>query len=211
MALYAVGDMRRVRRAAQRSPVGKLTPSAVYVHESALHGLPPILRLYEGCARRYIGRVEEANLIKLHTGEPMVSYLSYPKFETDPHPALAVSFTVHLQTFRLRESDCRTSNNPPILHRKEAFVLPDHPLQAKFARLTRQEESKGLFEETSRIGTRHGWEQRLIERGFALKGHRVVRKHGASLQEAYKVNDPLIPASSPEHAGAVPSTLAPTG
>ena len=178
VALHAVGDMERVRRAAQRSLVGKRTPSAIYAHESALNGLPPILRLYEGCARRYIGRVEEANLIKLHTEEPMVSYLSYPEFEKDPHPALAESLTVHLQTFRLRERDYRASNNPPILHRKETFVLPDHPLRAKFARLTQQEESKGLFEETSRIGTRHGWEQRLIEGGFALKGHRIVR-HGA--------------------------------
>ena len=201
LALYAVGDIQRVRRAAQHSPVGKRTPSAIYAHESALQGLPPILRLYEGCARRYIGRVEEANLIKLHTEEPMVSYLSYPQFETDPHPALAVSVTVHLQTFRLRERDYRTSSNPPILHRKEAFVLPDHPLQAKFARLTRQEEAKGLFEETSRIGTRHGWEQLMIERGFALKGHRVVRQHGTSQPGACKVNDPKIPASCPEQAG----------
>ena len=176
VALHAVGDMQRVLRAAQRSPAGKRTPSAIYVHESALEGLPPLLRLYEGCARRYIGRVEDANLIKLHTEEPMVSYLSYPEFESDPHPALAESLTVHLQTFRLRERDYRRSRNPPILHRKETFVLPAHPLHAKFARLTRQEESKGLFDETTRIGTRNGWEQRLSEGGFALRGHRVVRQ-----------------------------------
>ena len=175
VALHAVGDMQRVLKAAQRSPVGKRTPSAIYVHESALDALPPLLRLYEGCARRYIGRVEEANLIKLHTEEPMVSYLSYPQFESDPHPPLAESLTVHLQTFRVRERDYRTSRNPPILHRKETFLVPAHPLHAKFARLTRQEESKGLFEETSRIGTRDGWEQRLRTQGLALRGHRVVR------------------------------------
>lgn len=180
LALHAVGDMQRVLRAAQRSPVGKRTPSAIYVHESALDALPPLLRLYEGCARRYIGRVEEANLIKLHTEEPMVSYLSYPGFESDPHPALAESLTVHLQTFRLRERDYRTSRNPPILHRKETFVVPEHPLHAKFARLTRQEEFKGLFEESSRIGTRDGWEQRLRNQGLTLRGHRVVRQQHAS-------------------------------
>ena len=41
VALLAVGDMTRVQRAAQRSPVGKVTPSAIYVHESALDSLPP--------------------------------------------------------------------------------------------------------------------------------------------------------------------------
>ena len=175
VALLAVGDMSRVLRAARRSPVGKVTPSAIYVHESALDSLPPLLRLYEGCARRYIGRVEEANLVKLHTTEPMISYLSYPEFESDPHPALAHSLAVHLQTFRLRERDYRNSRNPPILHRKETFITPDHPLHAKFARLTRLEESKGLFEDTTRIGTRDGWMQQLENKGVTLRGHRVVR------------------------------------
>ena len=175
VALLAVGDMDRVSKAARGSPVGKLTPSAIYVHESALDRLPPLLRLYEGCARGYIGRVEGANVIKLHTDEPRVSYLSYPEFESDPHPALAEGMTVHLQTFRVRERDYSGSRNPPILHRKETFLAPDHPLHAKFARLTRQEESKGLFDDTTRIGTRAGWEQALSHKGVTLRGHRLVR------------------------------------
>ena len=178
VALLAVGDTTRVLRAARRSSVGKVTPSAIYVHESALDSLPPLLRLYEGCARRYIGRVEEANLVKLHTTEPMISYLSYPEFESDPHPALAHSLTVHLQTFRLRERDYRSSKNPPILHRKETFITPDHPLHAKFSRLTSQEESKGLFEDTTRIGTRDGWIQQLRDKQVRLRGHRVIRDRG---------------------------------
>ena len=175
VALLAVGDMERVLRAARSSKVGKVTPSAIYVHESALDSLPPLLRLYEGCAKGYIGRVDGANLIKLHTGEPKVSYLSYPEFDSDPHPSLAEGMTVHLQTFRVREREYRGSHNPPILHRKETFVAPDHPLHAKFSRLTRQEELKGLYEEPSRIGTRRGWEETLAERGFTLRGHRLVR------------------------------------
>ena len=175
VALLAVGDMARVLAAAKRSEVGKLTPSALYVHESALDGIHPLLRLYEGCARGYIGRVDGANVVKLHTGEPKVSYLCYPEFESDPHPALATSLTIHLQTFRLRERDYRGSGNPPILHRKEAFLAPDHPLHAKFSRLTRQEESKGLYEETSRIGTRCGWEEMLSAKGLTLRGHRLIR------------------------------------
>ena len=175
VALLAVGDMARVSKAASGSAVGKRTPSAIYVHENARDRLPPLLRLYEGCARGYIGRVEEANVVKLHTDEPRVSYLSYPEFEADPHPALAEGMTVHLQTFRVRERNYRGSRNPPILHRKETFLAPDHPLHAKFARLTRQEESKGLYEETTTIGTRRGWEQLLSGKRLKLRGHRLVR------------------------------------
>ena len=178
MVLLAVGDMANVVRAARRSAVGKVTPSAIYVHESALDNLPPLLRLYEGCARRYIGRVDNANIVKLHVDEPMISYLSYPEFERDPHPALAHSLTVHLQTFRVRDRDYLASRNPPILHRKETFVAPNHPDHAKFLRLTRQEAAKGLLEDSSRIGTRDGWIQRLRVKQVKLRGHRVVRDPG---------------------------------
>lgn len=173
--LYSIGAPGVVDGACQISEIGKLTPSALYVHESALDALSPILRLYEGCARGYTGRVDGANLIKLHRDEPKISYLSYPDFETDPHPALSFSMTVHLQTFRVRSRDYAKYRNPPILHRKECFVRPDHPLHSKFARLTRIEEDKGLYEDTSRIGTRDGWNDVLTAKGLYFRGHRLLR------------------------------------
>jgi len=135
---------------------------------------PSVLRLYEGCARGYLGRVEGANIIKLHRSEPKISYLNYPDFDADPHPALASSLTVHLQTFRVKTRNFHDGRNRPVLHRKELFVAPDHPLHAKFARLTRIEESKGLYEDTSRIGLEQGWGEVLAENGFYLKGHRLI-------------------------------------
>jgi hypothetical protein len=51
-------------------------------------------------------------------------------------------------------------------------------MREKFARLTTQEEKQGLLDDASEIGTREGWVKRLAERGFALKGHRLVRADG---------------------------------
>ena len=99
-----------------------LSTTVTYIHESALPHLAPPLRIFEGCARGYIGRIEGANLIKLSRREPKVSYLSYPDFENDPHPALAGSVTVHFQTFKVRFHDYRDRRNPFILHRKETFL-----------------------------------------------------------------------------------------
>lgn len=169
-----------VEKACRDSGIGKVTPNALYIHESALPGLSSILRLYEGCARGYLGRVDGANIIKLHRGEPKISYLSYPDFETAPHPALATSLTVHLQTFRVKTQDFRGRHNRPILHRKELFVAREHPLHAKFARLTRIEESKGLFEDGSGIGLEDGWEDTLANKGYYLKGHRLLRAGGGA-------------------------------
>ena len=45
----------------------------------------------------------------------------------------------------------------------------------KFAKLTRQEEKHGLLEDSRAIGTRNGWQIRLDERGFQVRGHRLFR------------------------------------
>jgi DNA phosphorothioation-associated putative methyltransferase len=173
--LFSLGKAGVVDAACRDASVGKLLPDALYVHESALGVLPPLLRLYEGCARAYLGRVEGANIVKMHRSEFRVSYLSYPDFETDPHPALAGSVRVDLQTFRVKFRDYTSYANPPVLHRKETFLDGKHPWHVKFARLTRLEEQKGLYEDGSRIGTREGWNRVLREKGYLLRGHRVVR------------------------------------
>src|SRR5271166_6536222 len=158
------------------STIGELLPNALYVHRDALDSLEPLLRVYEGCARAYLGEVEGANLIKLHRHSGKVSYLVDPDCETDPHAALLRSIKLSLRTRELDCHDYAKSTNPPILHRKETFLPPGHPLVAKFARLTRQEEKHSLLDETATIGTREGWERRLAERGFTIRGHRVVRR-----------------------------------
>ncbi len=183
--LFSTGKKEMLHQACRQAPVGKLMPNALYLHVSALPYLPPILRVYEGCARAYIGAVDGANIIKLHREKAQVSYLSYPDFDKDPHPALAASMVVPLQTFQIQYRDYRESHNPPILHRKEEFIPTDHPSHQKFAKLTRQEEKWGLYEDTATIGTRDGWERILEERGVRFSGHRLVCK-SLSMGEKYE-------------------------
>ena len=95
------------------------------------------------------------------------------KTTSDFGPACRASSSISCQT---ECTQYTASTNPPVLHRKETFLAPDHPLYAKFARLTAQEEKHGLLDEPSGIGTRDGWAKRLAERGFVLKGHKLVRK-----------------------------------
>jgi len=175
--LYSAGDPERVRAAATASPVGKLLPTALYVHNTALSMLPPILRAYEGCARWLVGTVADATLTKLATDKAKVSYLTYPRFDVDPHPALASATYVRIGSLDVDARDYTGSDNPPILHRKETFVAPDYPLYDKFRRLTEQEERFGLYEDDVRvIGNRVGWDERLAQVGVRLRGHRVVRQ-----------------------------------
>jgi DNA phosphorothioation-associated putative methyltransferase len=137
--------------------------------------MEPLLRIYEGCGRAYLGEVDGANVIKIHRRSGKLSYLVYPDFETDPHPALLRCVKLNLRTRQIECYDYSHSANPPVLHRKESFLRLDDELREKFARLTSQEERHGLLEDASGIGTKDGWGRRLAERGFKLKGHRLVR------------------------------------
>jgi DNA phosphorothioation-associated putative methyltransferase len=181
--LFRAGDAAAIDEACRRSPVGKQLPDDLYVHRSALDALEPLLRIYEGCGRAFLGEVEGANIIKIHRRSGKLSYLVYPDFEDDPHPALLRSIRVNLRTRQIDSNDYGQSTNPPVLHRKETFLLPDDPRREKFARLTAQEEKHGLLDDTSGIGTREGWAKRLAERRFVLKGHRLFRAPGESSAE----------------------------
>lgn len=173
--LMALGRTDVILMAARGSLAGKRTPSALYVHRSALQELPPVLRVYEGCAQVLVGHIPEANLIKLSTEGAAVSYLSYPDFDRVGHPTLHSSWRVDLVGQRIAYRDYSGYSNPPVLHRKEDFVDSSYPRTALFQRLTTQEEQAGLFDDPSSIGTQEGWSVALANAGYSIRGHRLVR------------------------------------
>jgi DNA phosphorothioation-associated putative methyltransferase len=119
--LFSAGNRAIVDEACRSATVGKLTADALYVHETAVAELPPVLRVYEGCARVLVGRVEGSNVLKLYRTKPAISYLSYPEFDSAAHPVLHGSLKVDLQSLRVKYRDYTSSANRPILHRKEQF------------------------------------------------------------------------------------------
>lgn len=174
--LFSVGDLKQVSKAMDQSPVGKATQSALYVHVSAVPRLSPILRMYEGCARRYYGMIDDANVVKLNRLKPKVSYLEYPAFDRVAHPTLAGAYSISMGSYEVRYYDNTGSANPPILHRKETLVSEDYPGRDRFQRLTEREERLGLLEDGGAIGRREGWEAVLAENGVEVRGHRVYRR-----------------------------------
>lgn len=186
--LLACGDSSSIFMSARSSPVGKQTPTALYVHRSALAELPPILQVYEGCARVLSGTVDQANLIKLSVSHAQVSYLSYPRFDRDAHPTLSSAVTVNLRKLSVDWRDYRRSENPPLLHRKEEFIGQGDPRRELYSKLTRSELRTGLYEYPERIGTLRGWEETLSMARVVIRGHR--------LQKVLDADQPGSPASA---------------
>lgn len=163
------------RQAIDALPYGKRLPGAVYLLDPGEDSVvSSLLRITVAELRKRLEIGPEFNLLKFHTASPKISFLAYPEFEKQPHPALAEAVIVDLITGKTRRDNYSGRANPPILHRKETFLPPDHPLHAKFAKLTRQEEAAGLLNDTARIGFRLNWERALAERGLSFKGHRLV-------------------------------------
>jgi DNA phosphorothioation-associated putative methyltransferase len=171
--LFSLGDPTKIAFACSSSAIGKFVGNALYVHASAINELDPVLRVFEGCASRAFGQLDEVTLIKFRTDKPKVSYLYYPDFDSDPHPALHSSMQANLRSLNVDYRDYTKSENPPVLHRKETFVPVDYPNYKKFAKLTSAEEKAGLLDASSSIGNRFGWQQRLSEKGVQLRGHQL--------------------------------------
>jgi len=155
--LFGVGILSNIDLACRSSTVGKVTPNALYVHLDAYEYLPAILKVYEGCARRILGDVPQATIIKLGRTEKKVSYLRYPTFDIDAHPGLTSSDVVDLADVSYRVFKYQSGGAQPILHRKELFLHASDPRRSRFAETTRLEEEQGLYADTRTIGTRAGW------------------------------------------------------
>jgi DNA phosphorothioation-associated putative methyltransferase len=185
--LLACGDPAMILITARSARVGKQTPSALYIHRSALAELPAILQVYEGCARVLTGTVEEANIVKLSVTQPQVSYLRYPRFDRDAHPTLATAITVNLKRLTVDWRDYSRSENPPLLHRKEEFVGRGDPRRDLYSRLTRAERRAGLYEHPEQIGTWKDWQGTLSAADVNIRGHRLIRGADKSMIRARHV------------------------
>ncbi|MGW2407205.1 DNA phosphorothioation-associated putative methyltransferase [Streptomyces sp. NPDC001739] len=174
--LLKLRDDGYVRGAMNASPVGKMTPTALYVHRRAVDRMPTVLRLYEHCASIAAGRPSEWAVAKLRHKGRVVSWLDYPDFDRDPHPRIRSSYGVDLLSLEGTHVSYAHSTNRPLLHRKHEFLAPDDPEALRYRRLTEVEARAGLYEHPHLIGTEDGWEAELVRCGRQLRGHRLVRR-----------------------------------
>ena len=174
--LFTAGDHEAIDQACQRSSLGRLTSNALLVHKSAMAGLEPVLRVYESCARAYLGEIDDANIVKLHRFSGKVSYLACPEFDKLPHPTIQRTVKLAMRSLHLDCFDHSVAEDPIVLDRKELFVDQDYPWREKFCRLTQQEEAYDLLNGVTDLLSRETWDARLDNVGLRLRGHRLIWK-----------------------------------
>jgi hypothetical protein len=86
-------------------PYGKRLPTALYVHRAGLAALGGSLGvLLDQVVARYQVSAQ-FNLVKFRTDELKLSFLAYPEFESNPHPALRHAIAIDLATGKARHTD----------------------------------------------------------------------------------------------------------
>lgn len=161
--LYSSGDARSVDLACRASGIGKLTPTALYLHRSGVSELPALLRVVLGCGQRLVGEIPEANVLKIFRMQPKISYLQYPDFDSDPHPWLDRGWVLDLHEQSFKTSSFGHRKNRPILHRIHEFLPMTDPRYEELRLLTAREEAAGLYAQPSTIGTEAGWLSALAQ------------------------------------------------
>jgi len=152
--------------------IGKVVAETVYIHALALDYIDPSL---SGLVREALSICAEAvpstNVFKIDCRNRVVSLLNYHDFFERPFPELSESWRIHVEHKRVSYRTYGESLNPPILHRKELLLPPDHPRRGEYEHLTAQAEQIGLFSDTTTIGFRRTWEAKIRVAGYCLIGH----------------------------------------
>jgi hypothetical protein len=181
MVVIPVEDWTRYRELVRTVPYGKVLPTATYVHRGE-----------QVCQQGFFGQMlsrlsenhgigEEFNVVKFRTDAPRLSFLQYSSFFEEAHPCLEEAIAIDLSSGRSLRTTYRDSLNPPILHRKELMLAPDHPRSAEFAALSMAEEQAGLYSNTAVIGFRVNWERLLAAHELSIEGHRLIQKTGQEI------------------------------
>jgi len=148
---------------------GKKLPTAIYLHRSTIESVLSVTLLsYIFDTINKLNITEPWNLLKLYKRDFKITLLNYPDFDTYAYPALHTSITIDLEELTHRKANYQKSENPPILHRKETFVLEDYPLIKTFKAITAEGESIELYKNPKTIGFKQQWQNLINRKGYQL-------------------------------------------
>ncbi|MDB4928542.1 MAG: hypothetical protein JWM10_1026 [Myxococcaceae bacterium] len=151
---------------------GKVVGGARYLHLSAAPA--ELVDAVRAAVAAVGGPADGFNVLKLVLDAPRLSLLNYPSYFELAFPLLADSWTLDLAAGTCDHRSYPAGRNPPVLHRKELLLAPDHPRRAEFAALTAAAEGHALFANALTIGHRNQWEALVRAKGLRVDGHALV-------------------------------------
>lgn len=129
--LFSAGNpalIRQMCHQAATSGYGYLdAEGSLTFHTSQVVLLPPILRVYIGCATQVFGDVTSADLLKIHAESGKLSLMKYDDFEELALPRLLERIKISLVNQRFEYYKYGETYAPTYLYLKARFLTPDYP------------------------------------------------------------------------------------
>ena len=149
--------------------------NALYVHSEWIETLPPILRIYIGCAAMLYGDTAQTDLIKIHSSSGKLTLLKYDDFENSPLPKLVERVKINLrnQDFQLFQYNEEFPAN--YLYLKSRYINEEFSNYAEQLAFDEQLEALNLFD-LSGYGDKPAiFEQKLKSARWKINGFQLQR------------------------------------
>jgi DNA phosphorothioation-associated putative methyltransferase len=148
--LFKIADVEAIEQAcryAAEHGLGWLEEGeSLQLHVSMVEQLPPLLRIYLGCAAVLYGDYRNADLVKVHIRSGKVSLMRYEEFEGKALPKMIERVKIKLRDQDVDFFAYGEEYQPPFLYRKSRFIneeFPNYPEQIAFEEAL---EGIGLFD-----------------------------------------------------------------
>lgn len=137
--LFRIADVEAIEQAcryAAEHGLGWLEEGeSLQLHASMIEQLPPLLRVYLGCAAVLYGDFRNADLVKVHIRSGKVSVMKYDDFEGQALPRMTERVKIKLREQEIDYFAYGDEYEPPFLYHKSRFIneeFPSYPEQVAF-------------------------------------------------------------------------------
>ncbi len=124
--LFSVQDTTAIRVACERAASQGLgwfeEERSLQLHTSLVERLPPILRVYVGCATALAGSLAGWDLVKVHVESGKVTLMSFDDFPGVPLPRLVSRMKIRLRDQDLDIFEYGETHPPPTLYHKSRYI-----------------------------------------------------------------------------------------
>lgn len=125
-SLFQIADAAAIERACQSAAergLGWLEPGqSLQLHTRLVEQLPPLLRIYLGCAAALYGDYRQADLVKIHIASGKVSLLRFDDFANQPLPRLVERVKIKLREQHIDYFAYGDRYEPPFLYNKSRYI-----------------------------------------------------------------------------------------
>jgi len=142
--LYSIADFELIARLCDETSFGYCDNQALYIHQSLLSSLHPILRIYVGCASVFYGDLASIDVIKIHKRSSKVTLQKYDNFMKKPFPQLTVRVKIDLRQRKIDVFDHTIGSRHQLLYHKYRYMRQDFSEYNKWKQISDKAELLGL-------------------------------------------------------------------